>query len=251
MPLAGPILRWPFSEKEDVGQYREAEQSLQSLTDWINSTTLSLTGLTPASYTSSPRQAGKSVMPSLTLSNLRATARLLDEMEQYRPRIDDSLDALRYNIYQSPIYSPSIATMIMPQADYEPKEPEMNEIMTALEAMIRRVVKEEIASTGTVSIAFADGLKDYVNLNSAEWAAIVSQGALDKPWFDDAIKSEVVAAVDSTPALGGGFAFATADEFNKHVRDFVREDGNIEDWLSDMIIDRVQGMDFSADISVR
>lgn len=130
--------------------------------------------------------------------------------EWYR---DDSTDAIRYNIdYEQAVRAPTQLT---------PKEPKMNEMMQALEAMIRRVVTEELSAKQLTvpdytADAFARSLKNYVDTCGPEWTAVVSQGALDQPWFDNAVKAEVANTVEE-----GAFTFATKDAFDQYVKAMV------------------------------
>ena len=124
----------------------------------------------------------------------------------------------------------------------------MNELMIALEAMMRRIVREELDSKDNVvnmtGSAFRDALKSYVDNNKIEFAAIVSQGALDMPWFDDAVRAEVA---EATPAVQG-VVFADRAMFEKDVRNFIQDDAGVEDWVNDSIVQRVRDMDFSVSV---
>lgn len=66
----------------------------------------------------------------------------------------------------------------------KPPEPAMNEILQALEAMIRRIVAEEVAKAEPKN-------EDTTNFNLR-----VKNACLDQVWFDNAIASELVDAVD-------------------------------------------------------
>ena len=134
-----------------------------------------------------------------------------------------------------------------------PKGNKMNELMIALEAMMRRIVQEELKdssrddnfSTGN----FRALLKDYADNNKPEFAAIVSQGALDMPWFDDAIEAEVENVLSKVALpVTQGVVFEDKTAFNKAVRDFVLVDGGVEDWVNDAIVTRVRDMDFSISV---
>ena len=105
---------------------------------------------------------------------------------------------------------------------FQLKEIEMNEFMQALEAMIRRIAQEEVKSAPVVvdDRDFRTGFKSYTDNNKAEWAAIVSQGCLDFPWFDDAIASEVATNTPVEPA----FSFARKDVFDTYVKEIVEND---------------------------
>lgn len=125
----------------------------------------------------------------------------------------------------------------------------MNEVMVALEAMIRRIVKEEMNDPSLDKLAeFATSLKGFVDTCGPEWAAVVSQGALDKPWFDNAVKAEIASSNEDS-----AFSFATKDAFDQYVKamvepitggtadygvpfkravsDFVRNDETIHDFI--------------------
>lgn len=150
----------------------------------------------------------------------------------------------------------------------------MNELMDALEAMIRRIVREEMENAVPVD-QFADGnfraaLKNYADDHRHEFAALVSIGALDMPWFDEAIKAEVAGA---TPAASGsldlygdafrnrvveiieasrtppGYTFATKTAFEREISEIVQNNDAIEDWVNDKITDKVSDMDFSVNVS--
>lgn len=60
----------------------------------------------------------------------------------------------------------------------QPKKTTMNEILDSLEAMIRRIVKEEIAVAPVVvdDRDFDRGFERYVDNNSGKWTALVKQG---------------------------------------------------------------------------
>jgi hypothetical protein len=132
----------------------------------------------------------------------------------------------------------------------------MNELMTALEAMIRRVVKEEIEKVTPVD-QFADGnfraaLKNYADDHKAEFAALISVGALDQPWFDDAVKSEALAAAETVKEEVKEEAESTDDSaFAKKVANVVCNNGRIEDWFGDAFNNCIESVNFSCDVSVR
>lgn len=150
----------------------------------------------------------------------------------------------------------------------------MNELMDALEAMIRRIVREEMENAVPVD-QFADGnfraaLKNYADDHRHEFAALISIGALDMPWFDEAIKAEVA---EATPAASGsldlygdafrnrvgeimqananppGYTFTTKTAFVREVSEVVRNNDELSDWLDDHISDRVNNMSFSVEVS--
>jgi hypothetical protein len=116
----------------------------------------------------------------------------------------------------------------------------MNEVMLALEAMIRRIVNEELTDPSKDMFQagnFRAMLKDYVDANTPEWAALVSQGALDKPWFDEAVKAEAITAAEAikteTPQLG--VQFPTQIDFERSVRHAVIGDAYIHDHIVDIV----------------
>ena len=186
---------------------------------------------------------------------------IMDEVSSFpeSPR-DDHLDAIRYALIYGGVvtrhnfgavtvenvYSPSLTQLIEP-----PKEPEMNEIMTALEAMIRRVVKEEIAlqddilATSITLPAFDKAFEKFIDENKPKFAAMVSQGALDMPWFDDAIKAEVAEAV---PAAAG-YTFADKAAFDMAVLNSVRESHRLAEWVHDSSISSVRDLNFTVRVS--
>ena len=81
-------------------------------------------------------------------------------------------DAIRYgaDISSRPIQTTGFKT--------QPKKTIMNEIFDSLEAMIRRIVKEEIAAAPVVvdDRDFDRGFEQYVDNNSGKWTALVKQG---------------------------------------------------------------------------
>lgn len=123
----------------------------------------------------------------------------------------------------------------------------MNELIAALEAMIRRVVQEELNRTDRPSFEFM--LKDYADNRPAEFAALISQGAVDQPWFDNAIKAEIAMQPMTTTAPEGFLLqIDTKDKFRDLIREVVFD--YYEDELDDHIRDRVQNMDFECSVSV-
>ena len=62
----------------------------------------------------------------------------------------------------------------------QPTEPPMNELLQALETMIRRIVAEEVAKCPPPNLYTAAAFK-----------SLVREACLDQPWFDGAIASEV------------------------------------------------------------
>lgn len=150
----------------------------------------------------------------------------------------------------------------------------MNELMIALEAMMRRIVREEMEKTAPVD-QFADGnfraaLKNYADDHRHEFAALVSVGALDMPWFDEAIKAEVAeatsAASDSLDLYGDafrnrvgeimqanvnppGYTFATKTAFVREVSEVVQNNDELSAWFDDCVADRVSNMEFSVGVS--
>lgn len=116
----------------------------------------------------------------------------------------------------------------------------MNEIMTALEAMIRRVVKEEIERAANVPVnatveAFANNMKLFADREPAMFAAVVSQGALDHPWFDNAVKVEVDAATESLGAFKDGFAFPDKATFESCVADATENSSRVSSVIADAV----------------
>lgn len=184
----------------------------------------------------------------------------MDEISAFpeRPR-DDCLDAMRYaftHIHQAFIISPSLTAMLPPtdfgiidgtQTIEAPKEEKMNELMTALEAMITRIVQAELAKVPAAEAApsFRDQFKAYADNNAPEFAALISQGALDMPWFDDAIKAEVVESVASVV----GHTFADKAAFEVAVSDVVRNRNDVANWVHDKAVDAVSDMSFTVRVA--
>ena len=118
----------------------------------------------------------------------------------------------------------------------------MNELMTALEAMITRIVQAELAKIPAPEpLNFDKVFEKFVDDNTPKFAAIVSQGALDQPWFDDAIRAEVVEAVASV----AGRTFADKAAFEVAVSDIVRNRSDVADWVHDKAVDAVSDMSFT------
>jgi hypothetical protein len=234
MQSSGPETLWGFSASAEYGVSPDLDSLLERQESILFA--LAMTAPTPQSPVYSE--------PLASLLSLRRT--------------DDMADAMHY-------------ALTLP-----PKEPEMNEIMLALEAMIRRVVTEELSAKqltvpSYTSDSFRQSFKEYVRTEPAEFSALtntvsalaqlkqypgdfavlVQNAVLDKPWFDDAVKSEVSSAMYDIPAAGNTFGFGDKDSFDKYIRDFVREDCMLEDWFNDTIQSQVERMDFSAEISVR
>lgn len=118
----------------------------------------------------------------------------------------------------------------------------MNEMMAALEAMIRRVVQEELRDPSRDKAEdFGANLKHYVDNSKPEWAAIVSQGSLDMPWFDDAVKAEAAIANDNSH----GFGFASKQAFDEYVKTVITA-ATVElapaDFTTDIFKKAVRGM---------
>ena len=144
----------------------------------------------------------------------------------------------------------------------------MNEMMTALEAMVTRIVQTELAKAAPPDFSFRDQFKAYTDAHRHEYAALVSVGALDMPWFDEAIKAEVADA-STTPAVDlstdafrirvieimqantnpPGYTFATKTAFEREISEVVQNNDAIGDWVNDKIADKVGGMDFSVRVS--
>ena len=121
----------------------------------------------------------------------------------------------------------------------------MNEFMTALEATITRIVQAELAKVPAAeALNFDKAFEKFVDDNTPKFAAIVSQGALDQPWFDDAIKAEVVEAVASV----AGRTFADKAAFEVAVSDIVRNRSDVADWVHDKAVNAVHNVNFSVRI---
>lgn len=111
----------------------------------------------------------------------------------------------------------------------------MEELIKAITEAVRSIVQQEIATA----------LKNYADTQPAEFAAVISRGALDQLWFDQAIKSEVATAIDSNESCG-----LDADGVKALINE-VLDDKNylVSGDLRDEIYDTVQEMDFR--VSVR
>ena len=280
MPLRGQTTVWPFSEMEERGSSLDRERLLREL---INGASVfaSSSQIRPSSESSLLQGTTSTATEQLlTMERLREVTRRIEENIASRTPStpnDAMLNAYRHIfMYGTPTfnnrdfgvvamdtsYSPSIASMITMEAGRidgqvriieTPKGNKMNELMIALEAMMRRIVQEELKdssrddnfSTGN----FRALLKDYADNNKPEFAAIVSQGALDMPWFDDAIEAEVENVLSKVALpVTQGVVFEDKTAFNKAVRDFVLIDASVEDWVNDSIVERVRDMDFSISV---
>jgi len=123
----------------------------------------------------------------------------------------------------------------------------MNELMLALEAMIRRVVQEEFEKTELKD--FSLGLKIFADNKPAEFAALISQGALDQIWFDEAVKAEATESAARVVAEQSGVTFEDLTAFRRLCQQMVFDDG--ENALNDIIRSTVREMDFSCLVEVR
>lgn len=111
----------------------------------------------------------------------------------------------------------------------------MEELIKAITEAVRSIVQQEIATA----------LKNYADTQPAEFAAVVSRGALDQLWFDQAIKSEVATAIDSNESRG-----LDADGVKALIHEVLNgKDYLVSSDLSDEVYDVVQGMEFR--VSVR
>lgn len=169
---------------------------------------------------------------------------------------DEYLDAIRYQIaglrahtvIVDECYSPALTELIE-----TPKEKEMNELMLALEAMIKRVVQEQLAAQPVQNPSMTP--EDF-NLRMAFWLnnsrptldTIVKEAVLDKPWFDDVIECSVAEKVEAIPLPTAIFDLTNAETASK-VRNFVTGDSYITDHISDTVYDRVRDMDFTVRVS--
>ena len=71
----------------------------------------------------------------------------------------------------------------------------MNEILVALEAMIRRIVQEELRPNDSVDILTA--IKAADSANPSVMSDIICKHCVDQRWFDNAIAAEVDNKFDS------------------------------------------------------
>lgn len=113
-------------------------------------------------------------------------------------------DAIRYgaDISSRPIQTVDFKT----QPKKTTKKTTMNEILDSLEAMIRRIVAEEVAKlpdtppvvpySAIRPLDFISSLKEAANLYPSDFEQTLKPAILDKGWFDDAITAQAVAAGD-------------------------------------------------------
>ena len=83
----------------------------------------------------------------------------------------------------------------------------MNELMTALEAMITRIVRTEfefqaatrMITTDNTDDLFAQQMTTYLTQGeiTGQFMGAVKRSALDHDWFDNAIKEEANTAIDN------------------------------------------------------
>ena len=111
---------------------------------------------------------------------------------------------------------------------------DMNEALAAMELSLRAIIRDEMVKS------FSKTIRDYADCMSAEWASVVSQGALDKPWFDDAVHAEALAAVDDNKTSEDRTA-----AWEQAVVGSVIDSYRFSDWLSDQVQDTVRDMSFS------
>lgn len=199
----------------------------------------------------------------------------MDELSAFpESRRDDLLDATRYaliygqaavrqNFDMATIdtthYGPSLTAMLPPmevgridgiQITEAPKEEKMNELMTAIEAMITRIVQAELAKIPAPEpLNFDKAFEKFIDDNTPKFAAIVSQGALDQPWFDDAIKAEVARNFETMAPAQQGYMFASKEAFENAVATYVRNNDGISDWVHDKAIDAVRDVNFSVRVA--
>jgi hypothetical protein len=130
------------------------------------------------------------------------------------------------------------------------KEKPMNEILQALEAMIRRITVEELAKIITApttlnSDLFAQQIDTYLNGTiSMKFQECVKASCLDKEWFDDAIKAEVANNVDAIEVKTGGLVFANERAFESAVIDNSR----VCNWINDVVDDRIANTEFRTEV---
>lgn len=122
----------------------------------------------------------------------------------------------------------------------------MNELMTALEAMITRIVQAELAKIPAPEpLNFDKAFEKFVADNTPKFAAIVSQGALDQPWFDDAIKAEVAQIFEAMAPVQQGYMFADRAAFDAAVATSVRGSASLSDYIHDSATDIVRATNFT------
>lgn len=127
----------------------------------------------------------------------------------------DLIDAMRYAALSDSFLTHQLNESCEPQATQlsTNKESEMNELMLALEAMITRIVREQIAEVPAAAPITAGPAFDLM----------VRGAVIDKPWFTDAVRSEVVENMESTQT--------------PVIRDTVVNDSTIADYITEMILE--------------
>jgi len=118
---------------------------------------------------------------------------------------DDAMDVLRWHDSL-----PNPMRLILSSRAHEllgqkPKETKMNELMLALETMIRRIVQEEMISVQNREPAVpfpADTMAAMQRAgadHSIAFRELLMDNIRDTAWFDEAIKSEVAVTLDNAP----------------------------------------------------
>lgn len=248
MPSPGRMPLWSASATEGAGLYLEAEQLSLYKTVLLNRSQFEDLYLTQASS------------GSLRQLDTRLTA--MEVWSRRQQVADDMTDAVRYAMtHSTAMYRPNfLAPMELGRIDGQvriietPKENKMNEMMTALETMMRRIVKEELALIPAPASTTIMPNSEWFDTQLTSWqlnypikfGKYVEAATLDQGWFDDAIKTGVAEA--SPTPTAGGYAFANKDTFESTVRSFIKNDDDLDDWLGDHFNDRMTNVSFSTTV---
>lgn len=156
-------------------------------------------------------------------------------------------DAIRYD---AGINSRSIQTI---DFKTQPKKTTMNEIFNSLEAMIRRIVAEEVAKlpdtppvvpySAIRPLDFISSLKEAANLYPSDFEQTLKPAILDKGWFDDAITAQAVAAGDVSSQTDFETKFKRMADDTEIVFRVVRDAVEGADWFTEYVQDTVIGSD--------
>lgn len=115
----------------------------------------------------------------------------------------------------------------------------MNELIIGLEAMIRRIVAEEVATIALLNRTAAP--------TDAEAEAMVKKAIVDKPWFDEYLASEVATAVD-TMAISKPIV---DDELMLLIKRTVQENAASESRVYDIVTDGLKDLELLDDEGVK
>lgn len=160
---------------------------------------------------------------------------------------DAMLDAIRHGAGISSGFIQTIDLKI------QPKKTTMNEIFDSLEAMIRRIVAEEVAKLAAAQpvqvvepltpATLGVHLREFAKTLPVELSLILKDAILDQGWFDDAITAQAVAAGDVSSQTDFETKFKRIAEGTEIVFRVVRDAVEGADWFTEYVQDTVIGSD--------